>query len=363
MAQSEAEQEALNARTIDFVATGEQQSEAGHNVRYSDGSTTDEYNGERYRDAKAGGFIEYTLYNNSGIEENLSIMLRFITADTGRKGTLTVDGEQLADITIPDRVKGSDDRGFYNVEYPIPASLAKGKKQFVVRLTASPSTLCPGLYYVRLLKNYDNHAYHFRCTDWTTGDENRVAASNLNYDIDRNIIQVTGASGRNNVCLSLKHENLDYRIDKEQKYLVVRGDNLRTTSGSSYLWWLNGSNHGTEVEPTETTSVTVDGVQQQVIAWDMTASGLYENFADERPSVCEGATIFGLTAKTGSSANIYDVNFAANVADYISMTTAVGQMRVDVEGRHPVYDLGGRPVGYPARAKGLYVSQGKKIIL
>ena len=363
MAQSEAEQEALNARTIDFVATGEQQSEAGHNVRYSNGSTTGEYNGERYRDAKAGGFIEYTLYNNSGIEENLSIMLRFITADKGRKGTLTVDGEQLADITIPDRVKGSDDRGFYNVEYPIPASLAKGKKQFVVRLTASPSTLCPGLYYVRLLKNYDNHAYHFRCTDWTTGDENRVAASNLNYDIDRNIIQVTGASGRNNVCLSLKHENLDYRIDKEQKYLVVRGDNLRTTAGSSYLWWLNGSNHGTEVEPTETTSVTVDGVQQQVIAWDMTASGLYENFADERPSVCEGATIFGLTAKTGSSANIYDVNFAANVADYISMTTAVGQMRVGVEGRHPVYDLGGRPVGNPARAKGLYVSQGKKIIL
>ena len=57
------------------------------------------------------------------------------------------------------------------------------------------------------------------------------------------------------------------------------------------------------------------------------------------------------------------MNFAANVADYISMTTAVGLMRVGVEGRHPVYDLGGRPVGNPARAKGLYVSQGKKIIL
>ena len=369
MAQYEAQQEALNARTLDFVATGEQQSEAGHNVRYSEGSTTGEYNGERYRDARANGFIEYTLYNNSGIEENLSVMVRFITSDRGRSATLTVDGQKVADITIPGRVKGSDDRGFFNLEYPIPAELAKGKKQFVVRLTASATTLCPGLYYVRLLKDYDNHAYHFRATDWTTGDENRVAASNITYDIDRNVIHVEGASGRNNVCLSLKYDDCDYRIDKQQKYLVVRGDNLRTSSGSSYLWWLNGTNHGSEVAPSKTTTVTVGGEQQQVIAWDMTTSGLYENFGDERPSVCEGATIFGLTASTGGSANIYDVNFAVNVDDYVSMATTVTSLPVSMGVQH-IYDLQGRrfniersTLNIQRSPSNVYITQGKKVVL
>ena len=322
MAQTEAENEALQQRTLDFVAPGEQQSEAGHEYNYSSDSSTGNYNSEHYRDARANGYIQYTLYNNSGVEENLSIMFRFNLADKGRKATLTVDGTKLADITIPSSAKGSDANGFYNMEYPIPAELAKGKTQFVVRLTASSSTMCPGIYYVRLLKDYNDHAYKFQASDWTTGDPARVSANNFTYDPVKNIIHVNAGTGANNVALMLKYQECDYTIDKSLKFMVVRGANLKTTSGTSYLWWLNGSNHGTQVAPATIKTITVGDEEQQVIAWNMSTSGLYENFSGDRPNVCMGQTIFGLTSTTGLS-HIYDINFVSNVDEYIGTATAI----------------------------------------
>ena len=362
MAQTEAEREALEKRTLDFVAPGEQQSEAGHDVLYSSDSSTGMYNSERYRDARANGFIQYTLYNNSGVYENLSIMFRFNLADRGRMGTLTVDGTKIADITIPNSFKGSDSNGFYNVEYAIPTELAKGKTKFVVRLTGSSSTMCPGVYYVRLMKDYNAEAkaYQFRCTDWTTGDANRVPANKITYDTEKNIIHVNAGTGANNVALMMRWQDLDYDIDKSQIYLVVRGKNLKTTSGASYLWWLNGSNHGTQVAPSTSKTITVGGEQQQVVAFNMQTSGIYENFSGDRPSVCMGQTIFGLTSTTGTS-DICDINFVANVNDYISMATAIGSVYGMRRDNSRYYDLNGRPA--ELNGKGIRVSNGTKIIL
>ena len=385
MARDEAAAEALQARTLDFVAPGEQQSEAGHECQYSSESTTGTYNGEHYRDARANGYIQYTLYNPTGVEDSLSIMLRFTTADRGRKGTLTVDGQQLADITIPATAKGADQNGFFNMEIPIPASLAKGKTQFVVRLTASASTLCPGLYYVRLMRGYDaNNTYRFVCTDWTTGDVNRVAASNITYDTGQNLIHVR-ASGNNNVCLSLRYADTDYTIASDQTYLVVRGTNLSTASSASYLWWLNGTNHGTQVSPQTVRRVSVDGEQQTVVAWNLKTSGLYENFSGDRPNVCQGQTIFGLTSTTGQS-DIRDICFVSSVSDYLTdLTTAVPAVHDTGEIQNSkfkiqngaVYDLGGRRVSVPSVGgdlqsptsatsvlpKGAYIGNGRKFVV
>lgn len=156
MAQSEAAIEALKNRTIDFVAPGEQQSEAGHEYNYSSDSGKGSYKGESYRDAKAGGYVEFALFNKDAVSEGLAIMCRFTTADRGRMATLTVDGTKIADITIPARVRNSEN-DFYNIEFPIPADLLKDSKgnaktKFVVRLSATGSTPNPGLYYLRLVK-------------------------------------------------------------------------------------------------------------------------------------------------------------------------------------------------------------------
>ncbi len=156
MAQSEAAIEALKNRTIDFVAPGEQQSEAGHEYNYSSDSGKGSHNGESYRDAKAGGYVQFSLFNKDAISDSLSVMCRFTTDDRGRTATLTLDGTKLADITIPGRVRNSEN-GFYNIEFPIPAEMMKDSKgniktSFKVRLSATGTTPNPGLYYLRLVK-------------------------------------------------------------------------------------------------------------------------------------------------------------------------------------------------------------------
>lgn len=156
MAQSEAAIEALKNRTIDFVAPGEQQSEAGHEYNYSSDSGKGSHNGESYRDAKAGGYVQFSLFNKDAVTDSLAIMCRFTTDDHGRTATLTVDGTKIADITIPGRVRNSEN-GFYNIEFPIPAELMKDSKgkiktSYKVRLSATGTTPNPGLYYLRLVK-------------------------------------------------------------------------------------------------------------------------------------------------------------------------------------------------------------------
>ncbi len=368
MAADENAAEALAGRTLDFVVPGEQQSEAGHEYKYSSDSSTGNYNGEAYRDARANGYVQYALYNNKGITDGLSVMLRFTTADHGRMGKLTVDGTKIADITVASSVK-NDDNGFYNVEYPIPAELAvdkdgNAKEKFVVRLTASSSTMMPGLYYMRLMSGYEENPdrYKFVAQQWITGDANRVSASNITYDTEKNIIHVNAGTGANNVALMLNYSTLDYTIARAQKMLVVRGTNLKTGTGASYLWWLNGTNHGSQVAPTTVSETTIDGQKQQVIAWDMTQSGLYENFSGDRPSICMGQTIFGLTSTTGKS-DIYDINFVEDVEQYVATVTAISG--VPVAGQHAdadelYYTLSGSKVK-PAR-RGLYIRKGKKTI-
>ena len=364
MAADENAAAALLERTMDFVVPGEQQSEAGHEYKYSSGSTTGNYNGEAYRDARANGFVQYSLFNKSGKKDSLSIMLRFTTADKGRKGTLMVDGTKIADITVPETVADADN-GFYNVEFPIPAALAvnadgTAKAKFVVKLAASATTLMPGLYYMRLMSGYeeDPNYYRFVASQWTTGDGGRVSASNITYDKAKNIIHVNAGTGANNVALMLNYQNLAYTIGAAEKYLVVRGTNLKTTNGASYLWWLNGTNKGSQVAPAVVREISVDGQTQIVVAWDMTTSGLYENFTGSRPSVCKGQTIFGLTSTTGKS-DIYDISFVADMEQYVQTATTVSAVtRAVADGVY--YTLGGVRTDHPT--KGVYLTNGRVVV-
>jgi len=361
MAKTEAENEALQQRTLDFVAPGEQQSEAGHEVAYSDGSTTGDYGGEHYRDAQAGGYVQYTLYNPTLVKDSLAILCRFTHADAGRKATIYVDDVAIAEVTI---TSGS---GFYNIEYPLPDEVAvnadgSAKEQFVVKIVASSNTLMPGLYYLRLMSGYEESstAYKFVANEWKTGDAGRVAQSNISYDTDKNYITVK-ASGSNNVALMLDYENTDYTVKASQIYLVVRGRNLSTASGASYLWWLNGVNRGSQVAPTSVQTVTLDGQSQQIIAWDMTQSNLYDNFTGDEPSVCQGMTIFGLTSTTGTT-YIHDINFVENLDDYLATTTGIAApTTATVQGAADLYDLSGRKISSP-RPQQIYISNGKKHI-
>lgn len=365
MGRADAIEEALVARTIDFVATGEQQSEAGHDVVHSDDSGTGSYQGEYYRDAKKGGYMEYTLSNTSGKTDSISVMCRFTTADKGRVGTIRIDGELLATLTVPATHKLADDNGFYNVEFEIPAEMLKNsdgtpKEKIVFRLEASGNTMAPGLYYLRLLSGYTDNAYKFVANEWKTGDAARLAQSKISYDAETNQITVKPGTGNNNVCLMLDYANTDYTVKGSQRYLVVKGANLAMGTGKSYLWWLNGKNVGSQVAPQ--TVREVDG--EVLVAWDITKSGLDANCQGDKWNFSTGQTIFGLTSTTGTSVISY-IGFVSSLDEVTAIKPVV------VKGEElpsaPVYTLDGKRVGSSDKmdrlSHGTYVTKHKKINL
>ncbi len=342
MGKTDAEEKAIIDRTMDFVATGEQQSEAGHDAQYSTTSTSGSYQGEYYRDAQSGGFIQYTLNNALGKIDSVAVMCRFTTADANRKATIYIENKKLVDVTIPSSHPKANEQGFYNVEYAIPSSLltnadGSAKSQIVFRIVASSSSLCPGLYYLRLVKEHVGNEYKFVATDWTTGDAGRVSADRFSYDTESNTFTVDAGTGDNNVCLMLDYTNCDYTADETDKFLIVRGTNLSRVSGKTYLWWLNGINRGTSVAPTLTRQLDDGDI---LVAWNITQSGLADNCKGSAYSLCQGMTIMGLTSTTGISCIEY-IGLHPSVDDYLK-TQHVEFPNTDKNARTNVYNMQGR---------------------
>lgn len=364
MGRADAIEAAITARTIDFVATGEQQSEAGHDVAHSDDSSTGNYQGEYYRDARANGYMEYTLANTSGKTDSISIMCRFTTADKERKATISIDGKKITDITIPTSYKTADSNGFYNIEFGIPEDMLKNadgtpKEKIVFRMQASTNTLAPGLYYLRLLSGYDAGLYKFMANEWKTGDTGRLSQSNVSYDAKTNTLTAKAGTGNNNVCLMMDYKNTDYNVKGTQKFLIVKGSNLAMGTGKSYLWWLNGINKGSQVAP-QTVRTADDG--DVIIAWDITKSNLNANCTGDMWNFSIGQTIFGLTSTTGISVISY-IGFANSVEDF----TAVRRISATntMSSTDNIYMLNGQNLGSAKRKNslphGVYILNNKKI--
>lgn len=363
MGQADAQAAALQARTLDFVATGEQQSEAGHQASYSTTSSTGTYKGETYRDGQANDYVQYTLDNPSGRTDSIALMLRLTTADKGRAATIYIDGTKLADLTVASSVSTADDNGFYNQELPIDAALltnADGsvKEQITVRIVASSSTLLPGLYYLRLLSGYPANAYRFVATDWITGDASRVEQANISYDAQANTLTVA-ATGSNNVCLTLDTESTDYNVTSDLQYLIVKGTGLSLATGKNYLWWLNGVNKGSSIAPAYAKK---DAEGDAVIAWKLSDTGLDANCQGNPWNLSAGQTIFGLTATTGTAVIKY-IGFVSSIESFLE---TVGITSVATDHRttaHAAYDLSGRPVSSLSRSgHGIYVVGSEKVL-
>jgi len=143
----ENEKIALEKRTIDFVATGEQQPETDHDMQ-SENSGSGNTNHEFYRDASRGGYFSYEMNTNS--ETDLSLNVRYWGAEWGgRKFDIYIDDEKLLSEDNTGRWNQSR---FFNVEYDIPDSMLKGKSSIRVKFQSVPGNTAGAVYYVRLLR-------------------------------------------------------------------------------------------------------------------------------------------------------------------------------------------------------------------
>lgn len=146
---SKDEQQALELdnRTIDAIATGEQQPDADHSVKGSN-TYTGVYNNEHWRDASNGGYFSYQL-STKGLT-NLSLMLRYWGNEHGSRAfNILIDNQLIATENISEKWNVGN---FVNVEWPIPAALLQSKSVITVTFRAKPVNSVGRIFYLRLLK-------------------------------------------------------------------------------------------------------------------------------------------------------------------------------------------------------------------
>ena len=105
-------------------------------------------------------------------------------------------------------------------------------------------------------------AYQFVPSEWGAGDAGRISPENVVADDAAGTITVN-KSGANNVCLLFRSAKT-YKVKAEQRYFVIKATGLSTAEAASYLWWLNNTNDGSQIEPTS----IYEEEGKTVFAWD-----------------------------------------------------------------------------------------------
>ncbi|GAB3376018.1 glycoside hydrolase family 127 protein [Massilia agri] len=140
----EADRLALDARTIDQVAPGEQQPESDHFFK-GEGTEAGVNGGRHWRHASK--WFSYELKDPKG--EAKLLRLTFAKADAGRRFDIEVNGVLVAEVALA----GDGNAEFYTVDYPMPDSIVQAKPQALsVRFVAKPGSTAGGLYGLRLLR-------------------------------------------------------------------------------------------------------------------------------------------------------------------------------------------------------------------
>ena len=150
LALEERERLALQARTVDAVAPGEQQPESDHGFA-GEGIETGLNKGRRWRHATA--WFSYRL--NDPRREGRVLRLAFSALDDGRRFSVWVNDRQLADLTLSaadatERAAGAE---IYSRDFPLPEDWPRPSDGAVrVRLVAAPGSIAGGIYDLRLLR-------------------------------------------------------------------------------------------------------------------------------------------------------------------------------------------------------------------
>jgi DUF1680 family protein len=143
----EKEKMALQARSIDAVAPGEQQPEVDHGMERQ-ASSTGNFNNEFWREARGGGFFSYKMGTNK--ETGLRLSVRYWGAETGnRTFDIYVDDTKLVTETLQGKW---NQNSFKQVEYAIPDNLLTGKEFIRVKFQAAQGNTAGKVYGVRIVR-------------------------------------------------------------------------------------------------------------------------------------------------------------------------------------------------------------------
>jgi DUF1680 family protein len=137
-------QQELEAQTVDVLRVGEMQPERDHNFTVSEKAETGEEHGRKWRTVNEGGLMAFTL-KVAPAKANALLLTYWGMDNRGRVFDVLVDGEKIA---TEDLNKYKESR-FYDISYPIPPALTKGKQQVKVTFKARPNNSAGPVYGIR----------------------------------------------------------------------------------------------------------------------------------------------------------------------------------------------------------------------
>jgi len=141
----EQEAMAIEAVTIDQIATGQQQPESDHNIRFYN-SEAGVFMDRHWR--HAAGWFAYDL--NDPRNEAVTLRVTYSGIDRGRNFDILLNQQLLATV----RLDGSYGAGFIDVDYPIPAEIVEkntdGKMEIMFR--AHENSIAGGVFFIRLMR-------------------------------------------------------------------------------------------------------------------------------------------------------------------------------------------------------------------
>ena len=137
-------QQQLAAATVSFVAPGDAQAERRLNQQ---GEDTSIVRADGRPGRRAAKWFSYDMTIDPS--HPLALVVTY-NSDTRRTRTLEIriDGERVGEQTIPEN---SESR-FFDVEYPVPAALVRGKAKATVRFEATGGGETPAVFGVRLVR-------------------------------------------------------------------------------------------------------------------------------------------------------------------------------------------------------------------
>jgi uncharacterized protein len=138
----QAHQRDIAARSVDVMHLGEMQPERDHNL-VSELSYPETYRGRNGRDARSGGYFEFTMQTRPG---PLVLSATYWGDERGRKFDILIDNVLLASQELENDKPGK----FFDVEYPVPEPLTKGKASIRVRFIPHDHSSAGPVFGVRL---------------------------------------------------------------------------------------------------------------------------------------------------------------------------------------------------------------------
>lgn len=136
----------LEAMTVDFAQPGEMQPERDHNMQ-GERTETGEHLSRKWRHALDGGWLSFDLKVSP--DEAVSLVCTYWGGETGpRTFDILADGVRIATQSLQSDRPGQ----FFDVTYPIPVELTRGKDKITVRFQARPGNTAGGLYGLRVIR-------------------------------------------------------------------------------------------------------------------------------------------------------------------------------------------------------------------